>query len=470
MAVPREVADHDLGYNIVPELPLDLVTSALWCAVAGQRTRPGTNQLCKDWREMPKRLANSTQLEEGADMLKFLSPQWWEEYRAELNQDVRWREAAKWFEARIQFEFETGVACIDILSGGKVVSVSMGSHALGSDIVLSAPLSEWEKIYNFKSNFYQATSPGLGEMSIAGDAVLAMRNIKVMWLMLEAMKRVGQPIPVRPTPSPDPRPSGKDTIGRYVNVNGLRTYYEEAGEGPAIVCIHAACQDTLMYRHVLDGLSDEYRVISIDAPGHGKTLMPQGGAFENVTRHSEFNEAFMDALGLTRPAIIGCSMGGNQVLELGSRRPGGYSAIISSEGADYTPTVSEFTLDVIGVDGQMVVEGWSETLTGNRTPADRGAEVIWQLRRNVPEIMKADLVGYAGFDRRGEMQKITDPVLMIRGDADWLVSQEAIEETASRIKGAKISVLVGTGHYPMIENPYEFNQIVRTFLHGVNHK
>src|SRR5208337_4906986 len=97
--------------------------------------------------------------------------------------------------------------------------------------------------------------------------------------------------------------------------DGVRTYYEEAGEGHPILCFHAACQDTLMYRHVLDGLSDEFRVISVDAPSHGKTLEPEGGEFTSLTSHAEFNEKLIEALGLAKPVIIGCSMSGNEVLE-----------------------------------------------------------------------------------------------------------------------------------------------------------
>jgi pimeloyl-ACP methyl ester carboxylesterase len=397
----------------------------------------------------------------------FLSTAWWKNYQDLLNSDIEWQESARWFEARIEFVFGEEAVNVDILPGGRVVSVNNGKSEFGADISLVASRSEWEKLYAGGTDFYQATSPGLGDMALEGNAALAMRNAKTMWLMLEVMKRVDQAVPTRPAPSPEPNPSGHPTVGRYVNVNGIRTYYEEAGSGPVIVCFHAACQDTMMYRHVLDGLSDKYRVISLDAPGHGKTLMPEGGPFQHLTRHAEFNEAFIAALGIDKPAIIGCSMGGNMVLEMAARRPNGYAAIISSEGADYTPTVSALSLSIIKSDGHQLVAAWSRSMTGNRTPADRAAEVVWQIQRNTAETMAGDLTGYAGFDMRKEMSKILDPVLMLRGDADWLVGQQATDDTASRITGARIAVLAGTGHYPMIENPFEFNQIVRDFLSDV---
>jgi pimeloyl-ACP methyl ester carboxylesterase len=321
----------------------------------------------------------------------------------------------------------------------------------------------WSRICAGETDWFEATSPGLAQLTVEGNVVAALRNVKVIYLLLAAMARTDTSREPR-EPSPSPQPSGRATSGHYVEVDGLPTYYEEAGDGPPIVCFHAACQDTMMFRHVLDGLSDSYRVIAVDAPGHGKTLPPTGGEFQHITRHAEFEERLMDLLGLERPVIVGCSMGGNLVLELATRRPAGYAAVISAEGADYTPTVAQLTLDMLLLNGQQIVECWSQSLTGNRTPADRAREVVWQIRRATPEAMAGDLAGYAGFDKREEMKQIACPVLLLRGAADWLVSQEQVDATAERIPNSTVTVLEGTGHYPMIENPLEFNEAVRVFL------
>lgn len=399
------------------------------------------------------------------------APAWWQEFIAELNRDEQWQTTARWFDASIQFVVTDSpeLSAWVELRQGTALSARTGVSARGTDIVLKAPRAEWHELAAGRTDWFRATSPGLGELEVGGDVVKAMRNAKVMWLTLAALSRTSrQPDPL-PAPSPGPRPSGRETVGRYVDVRGVRTYYEEAGEGLPIVCLHAASQDSLMYRHVLDELSDEYRVIALDAPGHCKSSLPPEGPFTDITQHAEFNEAFMSALGLERPAVIGCSFAGNQVLELAARRPGGYAAIVSSEGADYTPTVSDFFLDMMRTDGHQIVDGWSQSLTGNRTPADRRADVVWQIQRNPAAVMVADLIGYGHFDEREEMSKITDPVLLLRGDADWLVSQEQVEATASRVPGSRIAVLEGTGHYPMIENPLEFNAAVRSFLHDVGY-
>jgi pimeloyl-ACP methyl ester carboxylesterase len=403
-------------------------------------------------------------------MSSAFSDSWWSAYQEVLNSDKRWLAASKWLDVRVVFEFDgEPVAALEIRQG-RVLGVRHGFPGRGADIVLRARRREWDLLAKGATNWFKATSPGLGELVVCGDVVTAMRNAKSMWLLLGAMARVDRAPKAPPPPSPEPAPTGQQIVGRYIVVNGSRTYYEEAGEGPPIVCLHAASQDAMMYRHVLEGLSDGYRVIALDAPGHCKSHPPVGGPFTDITQHAEFNEAFMDALGLDKPAIVGCSFAGNQVLELASRRPGGYSAVISCEGADYTPTVSDFFLEMMRTDGHQIVDAWSQSLTGDRTPDDRRADVVWQIQRNPAEVMVSDLIGYGHFDERNAMARITEPVLLLRGDADWLVSQEQVEATQTRIAGSKIAVLAGTGHYPMIENPYEFNASVRAFLQEVDYR
>ncbi|OZC73625.1 alpha/beta hydrolase [Rhodococcus sp. 06-462-5] len=398
---------------------------------------------------------------------QFSDQQWWDRFLQTINEDLEWVTSSQHFSATISFRSPEHAWTIDTRNG-RAVSVVEGIPLSGSDVVLDAPEHEWQRVIEGKTDWFEGTSPGLGEITVSGDYVAAMRNVQPMWRLLECMQQVDPILREDSSFSPDPVVTDRVPVGRYVNVDGLRTYYEEAGSGQPIVCIHAAGQDTMMYRWVTTGLSDHYRVISVDAPGHGKTLEPEGGAFTSLAQHAEFNEKFMAALGLERPIIVGCSMGGNMVLDLAARRPNFYAGVISCEGSDYTPTVSQDFLAMLTLNSPQILECWARSMTGDRTPPARAREVVWQLRRVCPEVIRADLTGYAGFDRRDTVGAIESPVLLLRGDADWLVHQDMVEATQSRIPGSEIAVLAGTGHYPMIENPVEFNDAVRTFADRVS--
>ena len=51
-----------------------------------------------------------------------------------------------------------------------------------------------------------------------------------MWLLLGAMSKVRR-APARVDYSPDPVTSDREPVGKYVTVDGIRTYYEECGDG-----------------------------------------------------------------------------------------------------------------------------------------------------------------------------------------------------------------------------------------------
>jgi pimeloyl-ACP methyl ester carboxylesterase len=396
-------------------------------------------------------------------MVDILSSEWWERLGQYLQTDERWLETARYVEGRIAFRFGAEAACLNIRRG--IAAIEVGEPFAGYEVELAAPKEEWIRLVKGETDWFQAQQPEIGQLVMRGDLVFAMRNALLVWRTIEAMGAISDLPPSHPEYSPSPRPSGKPTRGYYVEVKGIRTYVEEAGEGIPILCLHAACQDSLMYRHVVDELSDSYRVIAVDAPGHCKTLMPPDGPYRSLTQHTEFNEELIQVLELERPVIVGCSMGGNMVLEMGARRPDFYRAIISAQGAAYTPTIDPFTLDMLLLNGQNLAECFSLSLSGRRTPPDRLAEVVWQIRRTVPELMRADLQGYIVFDQRKQVPGIRSPVLLIRGEEDFLVNRQRVEDTAALIPGSRISVLEGTGHYSMIENPHEFCQSVRSFLH-----
>ena len=391
----------------------------------------------------------------------FLGADWLNSFSAALEADPEWASAVRFITARIGIGSPTRSVIVE-LRDGQIVSASPATSIEGVDFALVAPDSEWQRVREGAIDLFSGLQDGVGQLAIAGDAVAAFRCAKVLWLLIEAMRLPASL--VAPSPTPSDTAADARMIGRYVDIDGMRTYYEEAGAGQVILCLHAACQDTMMYRHLLAQLSDRYHVIAFDAPSHGKSLDPAGGPLQDLTQQAAFTERFIEQLGLERPVLIGCSMGGNQVLELGSRRPEAYAAIISAEGADHTPTLSPFLLDMMLINGQQLLEGYSRSLTGRRTSPERAREVQWQIRRCVPSVMRADLAGYADFDKRGVVGRIAAPVLLIRGSDDWLVSQAQLEATASRIPHARITVLAGTGHYPMIENPKEFIEAICLFL------
>jgi pimeloyl-ACP methyl ester carboxylesterase len=110
--------------------------------------------------------------------------------------------------------------------------------------------------------------------------------------------------------------------GAFLNIDGERIHYvDTGGAGPAIVMIHGLASNLLHFSYALAGkLAGEFRLILVDRPGSGySTRAAQADA--SPTAQAAAIAKLMDALGLTRPLVVGHSLGGAISLALALDHP-----------------------------------------------------------------------------------------------------------------------------------------------------
>lgn len=100
-------------------------------------------------------------------------------------------------------------------------------------------------------------------------------------------------------------------MSRYVYVphagKEYRIFYEEAGQGIPLVCLHTAGTDSREWRHQLcdPDINKDFRVIAFDLPRHGKSIPPAEWWKEayklTANFYAEFTMAFCKELGLEKP-------------------------------------------------------------------------------------------------------------------------------------------------------------------------
>ncbi len=260
--------------------------------------------------------------------------------------------------------------------------------------------------------------------------------------------------------------------GHYIETNGIKTYYETnnaPADKPAILSIHTAGRECRQYHGIMDLFKDKYRVIAPDMPAHGKSWpLPGNKAITDIDEYAAFIWAFIQALNLEQAVIMGCSLGGNIVYKLAQEYP--VKAIISLQGADYTPSISEVAralMDHPHVSLQHSHIDFSNSLIGKDTGPAAREFIIWGVKQEIAVTKKADLSMYNGFDVRKTMDKVTCPVLVVRGQDDWIVDAEAVDDTIKRLTKAQKVVfekLPGIGHFPAVERPEIIAGVVDRFL------
>ena len=204
-------------------------------------------------------------------------------------------------------------------------------------------------------------------------------------------------------------------VGRYVQVPILgetcRVYFEEAGQGVPLVCLHTAGADSRQFRHLLcdEAVTQHFRVVAFDLPGHGKSYPPEGWQdreYQLTTqRYVESIRAFCAALELDRPVVMGCSIGGRIVLQLAHAHGSEFRALIGLEAADFqAPWYDTSWLHRGDVHGGEVCAALVSGLVAPQSPAVHRHETLWQYMQGGPGVFKGDLYFYrVDADLRGKL-------------------------------------------------------------------
>ncbi len=271
--------------------------------------------------------------------------------------------------------------------------------------------------------------------------------------------------------------------GKYVHVDIMgepcRVYFEENGQGIPLVCLHTAGSDNRQFRHLLcdPDITRKYRVIAFDMPWHGKSYPPVG--FQNkdyeltTERYVQTIRAFCSALGLDKPVVMGCSIGGRIVLQLAHAHGDEFRALIGLEGADHqSPWYDTSWLNRPDVHGGEVCAALVSGLVAPQSPDEYRHETLWQYQQGGPGIFKGDLYFYrVDSDLRGKLGGIDTqrtPLYLLTGEYDYSCSPEDTVRTAQSIPGAKVTVMKEVGHFPMSENPQQFKKYIGPVLQEIS--
>jgi pimeloyl-ACP methyl ester carboxylesterase len=107
----------------------------------------------------------------------------------------------------------------------------------------------------------------------------------------------------------------------YVQSDGARLYYEEAGSGTPIVFVHEFSGDLWSWEKQLQHFSRRYRCIAFNARGYPPSDVPKALSAYSHRHAVDDIAAVMRALGVRKAHIMGCSMGSRSTLDFGLDYP-----------------------------------------------------------------------------------------------------------------------------------------------------
>ncbi len=250
--------------------------------------------------------------------------------------------------------------------------------------------------------------------------------------------------------------------------DGVPIHYNDQGSGePALVFVHCWTCNSHLWDNQLSVFSKSYRVVTIDLPGHGES--GKGRKDWSINRFGEDVKTVVEKLGLKRVVLIGSSMGGRVVLEAALRMPERVVAIVPVDdlndvGERMPPEQVEAFLKYMRSDFKgETVKFMTQSLFVPNTPAAVKERIISQATSAQPEIAIRTLEAALTYDPIPALRKIKAPIRAINSDL-YPTNLEVNRRYASNFDAV---IMKGVGHYPMLEDPARFNELLTGLLRDV---
>ncbi len=211
-------------------------------------------------------------------------------------------------------------------------------------------------------------------------------------------------------------------------------------------------------------LSENWRVLSFDHRGSGATIAP----IESITFDNLVGDVFavLDAHGIDQCLLAAMSMGAAVAFAAALKHPQRFSGLVIVNGAyyretpldidpffrglrqDYAQTLDRFVSACVPEQQSDPIKRWGRQILDRASP--EAAIALYQMA--------------AAVDLRHDLHGLTLPTLILHGDADPLVSTASARWLVEALPNARLVLLHGAGHVPVMTRPLEVAREIESFF------
>ena len=252
-----------------------------------------------------------------------------------------------------------------------------------------------------------------------------------------------------------------------ITANSIKLHVEQQGAGaPALVFLHYWGGSSRSWRHVIQRLAPDFRTVTIDQRGWGRSEAPSHGyALADMAADAQ---AVIAALDLERYILIGHSMGGKVAQLIASRPPRGLIGLALVAPSPPSPLGLPLEIRQRMVSAyhsrDSIVATVEQVLAPNGLEPDDLETVVADSLAGAPPAKEAWPLTTSQEDITAEVAAIDVPVLVLSGALDRVDPPEVLRrELLPRIPQARLRVLPQHGHLLPYEAPEEIADQVRAF-------
>jgi pimeloyl-ACP methyl ester carboxylesterase len=270
-------------------------------------------------------------------------------------------------------------------------------------------------------------------------------------------------------------------------VHGHRRAFVRAGSGPPLLLLHGIGNSAQTWAGVIEQLATDYTVLAPDLLGHGDSDKPRGDY--SVAGYANGMRDLMSVLDIERATVVGHSLGGGIALQFAYQFPercerlavvgsGGLGPELSAGLRLATLPGTELVLTALtGISGPLRAGMRMLDLAGHllgahqvRDLAEAGDALLALKDVQARRAFLRTLRGVV--DARGQSVTAIDrlylanaiPMLVIWGSRDPIVPVRHAEIVRSLVPTARIEVFPGAGHWPHLDEPDRFCQVLMDFM------
>ncbi|MBK1784863.1 alpha/beta fold hydrolase [Prauserella cavernicola] len=240
-------------------------------------------------------------------------------------------------------------------------------------------------------------------------------------------------------------------MAEYTDLDGVRTWYDERGDGEPLVLLHGGFGDARTFCDNLDALAENFHLYLPERRGHGHTPDVEGPLTVSVMARDTV--AFLEKVVGGSARLVGYSAGATVALAVALERPDLVERLVLISGAFDLDGMIVSPRDGVGELPDELVRMYAEVSPDGVEHLPVVMAKIAEAAREEPGFTEADLAG------------ITCRTLVLSGDDD-LVTLEHTLALYRGIANSELAVVPGASHVLLLEKPAQCTAIVADFLTG----
>lgn len=253
--------------------------------------------------------------------------------------------------------------------------------------------------------------------------------------------------------------------------NGIDIHYRRTGGAkPSVVLLHGLIASGACWTPLARMLEGEFDVVMPDARGHGDSSAPHDGY--RYDDHASDVVSLIHHLALSRPVLLGHSMGGMTAAVVTSRAAGGIRGLVLVDPTFLSPERQREVRDSDVADRHRRALGVqkSDLVAQARARHPRRSPEIIELLADAclnTRLSAFDVLTPPNPDYREVVSAIDIPSLLVIGDSSPVVTLDIATALRSLNPQLRIEQVPGAGHGLPFDQPERLGQVITPFLRGL---